>query len=673
MSGILGLYNLKGCPVEPSHLEQMTQSLAHRGPDGSQTWIEGALGLGHRMLWTTPESLLEILPVVHEDGNLVMTADARLDNREELVEALNLPRHLVEKITDSDIILAAYSTWGEQCPDYLIGDFAFVIWDRQQQHLFCARDHFGVKPFYYHAAAHRFAFASEMKALLCLPEMPRHLNEVRLGDYLTLTLDDPVITIYQDILRLPPATCMVVTPTGIRSWSYWQLNAERELNLDSDEAYALQFRQIFTEAVRCRLRSAFPIGSHLSGGLDSSSVTCVARNLLETTQKTLHTLSLTFDVVSECDERPYINAVLDQGDVIPHYIAGDQISPLSDLEEVFQYEDEALIGPSHFYPWHLNQAAQTQGLRVCLDGFDGDTVVGHGVARLAELALQEQWQTFALEARAVAINFANFNTSALGLLKAYGLPCLTHFCRRGQWIKFGRSLQQIHRHFGLSRKAMLKEYGLKALTPAPLLQVWQALRGRALPSATAPSLANPQFAERIGLEQRLQQFETADSELSTVRADQWQALTNGTIAYTLEQADQYAARFAIELRHPFLDKRLVEFCLSLPAEQKMWQGWTRMVMRRGMAGVLPEAIQWRRDKMDATPNFIDGLVNRDRPLLEAVMTSKLQHIESIANLQVLQTAYQRLTTTQRSTDADRMTVWQIASLTTWLEHHGMTL
>jgi asparagine synthase (glutamine-hydrolysing) len=673
MSGITGIYNLDGCPVAPALLEQMTQRLAHRGPDGTHTWVEGACGLGHRMLWTTPESLLEKLPSVHERGDFVITADARIDNREDLAKVLNLPQRPLEKITDSDFILAAYETWGEQCPEYLVGDFAFAIWDQRQQHLFCARDHFGVKPFYYHASARLFTFASEMKALLCLPDVPRRLNEVRLGDYLTLTLEDQVITIYQDIQRLPPATSLVISPAGMRSWSYWHLDAQRELSLDSDAAYAATFRQIFTEAVQCRLRTAFPIGSHLSGGLDSSSVTCVARNLLEPTPQTLHTLSLTFDVLSECDERSYINTVLEQGDLIPHYIPGDQISPVSNLDEVFEYEDEALLGPGHFYPWYLDEMAHKQGLRVCLDGFDGDTVVGHGVARLAELALQGQWQTFAHEAKAVAINFTNFNTSPLELLAHYGLPCLTQFVRHGQWIKFMRSLHEIHHYFGVSRKALLKDYGLKAIAPAPVLHLWQKVRGRASTDPAPPLLANPTFAKRVGLEQRMQALQRPESGLFSARAQQHQSLTSGVIAYALEQADQYAARFSLEMRHPFLDKRLVEFCLALPAEQKMCDGWTRMVMRRGMAGILPEAIQWRQGKMNATPNFNDGLVNRDRHRLDAILAAKLHHIAGVADLQVFQAAYQRLTTQKSGSNQDRMTVWQITSLITWLEHHGMTL
>src|SRR3989454_9825112 len=279
----------------------MLARLAHRGPDGAGVWSGGAVGLGHRLLHTTPESLREHLPLASGDGTLVLTADARIDNRGELLAALGRG----VEATDAELILAAYERWGERCPEHLLGDFAFVIWDARRATLFCARDHFGVKPFYYyHAPGRLFCFASEIKGLLALAEVPRRLNETRVADYLVPLLEDKVITFYQDILRLPPAHRMTVTRQGVRIEQYWALDPEREIRMKSDADYAAAFREIFTEAVRCRLRSAFPVGSMLSGGLDSSSIVCVARQLLaQDGGETLHTFSPVFDDVREGGER----------------------------------------------------------------------------------------------------------------------------------------------------------------------------------------------------------------------------------------------------------------------------------------------------------------------------------------------------------------------------------
>ncbi|HEY3131845.1 MAG TPA: lasso peptide isopeptide bond-forming cyclase, partial [Acidobacteriota bacterium] len=341
MSAITGVYFMDGRPLDPADLKRMLKTVAHRGPNGSGLWFRGPVGLGHRMLWTTPESLRETLPLIHQTGDLVITADARIDNREELVSLLNINGRPLGEIADSELILRAYEKWGDSCPEKLLGDFAFAIWDAKKKLLFCARDHFGVKPFYYYRSDHAFIFASEIKALLSLQEVPRRLNEVRVADYLMSMLEDKEITFYQGILRLQPAHCISVTREGAQIRSYWALDPTREIRYNSDGEYADAFREIFTEAVRCRLRSAFPVGSMLSGGLDSSSIVCVARQLLaQEGSRQLHTFSATFENVPECDESQFINAVVARNGLQFHYVPCDQLSPLAGLDTLLAQQDE---------------------------------------------------------------------------------------------------------------------------------------------------------------------------------------------------------------------------------------------------------------------------------------------------------------------------------------------
>ncbi|MEO0970581.1 MAG: asparagine synthetase B, partial [Cyanobacteria bacterium J06639_18] len=187
MSGIAGIKYLDNSLLHRADLVLMLDTLAHRGPDGADIWVDGNIGLGHRMLWTTPESLIEKQPLVDRVRNLAIAADARIDNREELISQLSLDNSpsdrplnqninqnnsCLKTVTDSQLILEAYKKWGEDCLEYLVGDFAFAIWDGCKQTLFCARDHFGVKPFYYYQSDQVFIFASEIKALLCLPQVP---------------------------------------------------------------------------------------------------------------------------------------------------------------------------------------------------------------------------------------------------------------------------------------------------------------------------------------------------------------------------------------------------------------------------------------------------------------------------------------------------------------------
>ena len=691
MSAIVGIDYLDGLSVDRADLALMLETLAHRGPDGVDIWLNGSVGLGHRMLWTTPESLIEKQPLVDRVSDLAIAADARIDNREELISQLNLSDYPndfpSDKVTDSKLILETYKKWGEHCPEYLLGDFAFAIWDGSQKILFCARDHFGVKPFYYYKSEQVFIFASEIKALLSLAQVPCRLNETRIGDYLALMMEDKAIATYRDILRLPPAHSMVVSPDDSRSWCYWELNPHREIELPSNEAYAQEFRRIFTEAVRCRLRSAFPVISHLSGGLDSSAVTSVARDLLsknennktngKTGNQKLHTISSIFEKVTECDERPFINAVLEQGGVTPHYVRGDEFGPLSNLSSIFEYEDEALLGPSHFYPWQLNHSIKQLGLRISLDGFDGDTTVSHGIKRLTELAREGKWETCIEESKAVG---KNFDTEPLSIFRSYCLPYLQESAKNWRWIGFLSAVGKIHKHFGGSRKQLIARYGIKplvasfrsSLIPRFIEKICLG-RGRSdVVKNSAKSfnpLINHKFAERIDLSKRIQQLKPPTKEVITLREEHWCNLNKGILSYTLEQIDQYAASFSIEARHPFMDKRLIEFCLALPPEQKLDGGFGRLVMRRALTGILPEKVQWRGGKTDLGPNFIDSLLVRDHQFLDQVMSEKLTNLEKYINMDFLQESYQRLISTgNKASDKDCMAVWQAAILALWLEH-----
>src|SRR2546425_255849 len=561
MSAIAGIVRLDGAPADRANLDRMLERLAHRGPDGHGLHIADSCGLGHRMLWTTPESLHERLPLTDATGELTLTADARIDNREELCSLLSAP----STVTDAELILQAYARWGERCPEHLLGDFAFALWDARRRLLFCGRDHFGVKPFYYHHRPGRlFAFASEIKGLLVLSEVPRRLNETRVADYLVPLLEDKEITFYEEIVRLPPAHRMVVTREGVRMEQYWAVDPEREIRMKSDGEYAEAFREIFTEAVRCRLRSAFPVGSMLSGGLDSSSIVCVARKLLaDDGGGKLHTFSAIFPDVPECDEREYIEAVIAGGGVEAHYVRGDLIGPLHSLEQLLHHEDEAFYSPNLYLYWALYDSASQHGIRIILDGFDGDTTVSHGIAHLTDLASSGRWPTLTRE--------------------VFGLA----------------------RRFGRSPWRILLAHVVRPLAPNWVRRSWRVLRmGRGLVEATPDGL-NTHFANRMSLLQRMRALQAQRARgPRTARQDHWQRLTWGVFPFALEVADRAAAAHGVAPCYPFFDRRIAEFCLALPPEQKLRGGWTRVVMRRALAHLVPNQVQWRGGEAGPSPEFI---------------------------------------------------------------------
>jgi len=482
----------------------------------------------------------------------------------------------------------------------------------------------GVKPFYYHYRRGKlFAFGSEIKALLRVEGVPRRLNEVMVADYLVYNFEDKEITFYQDIWRLPPACVMTVGREGAKMRKYWSLIPERELQLGSDEDYAEAYRETFTEAVRCRLRSALPVGSSLSGGLDSSSIVCVARDLLadEGGARTLRTFSAVFPDVPESDESEYIDAVVAQGGIEAHKVRCDLLNPLTAWERLLWHEDEPFFAINLFMNWGLYDCARQQNARVVLDGDGGDIVVGTGVEYLAELA------------------------------------------RRGRWMNLASEVNKLSKRLSYSRWEILLPYVLRPLAPEPARRTWRVLRGRKPEQPwSSGTVVSPDFARRINLKERYQALQgTRRGAARTLQEEHASDVTQGLNTLSFEMIDKVAAAFCVEPRHPFFDLRLVGYCLSLPPSQKLNDGWIRVVLRRALAGTLPVQVQWRGGKADLSATSTRGLLT-ERQRLRMVLDD-LQPIEDYIDAAALDGAYRRYES--QLTMADAIVVWKAATLAQW--------
>ena len=618
MSAIAGLCRTDAQPVSRREVERMVAALAHRGPGGSVTWSDRSAALGHTAPGVAVESRGETEPFVSTAGNVIV-ADARLDNRGELAAALGRPEWA--HIGDAELILAVYERWDEKGVERLLGDFAFAIWDVAHQRLFCARDHVGVKPFYYHQAPWGFLFASEIKALLTSPMVPYRLNPLRVADHLVGLLDDPAITFYHDVYRLPAAHTLTVSRSGTRLRRYWSLDPSRELGLGSAEAYADAFRACFLEAVRCRL-GGDAVGCLLSGGLDSSSITAAARDLGRSSGRgALHTFTAIFPDLPaadlrKIDERSFVDAVLAQGGLQPHYVRGDQLSPLGEVDRALWHFDEAFAAPNLYLHWELYRAARDAGARVLLDGIDGDTTVSHGLERLAGLAAGGKVVTLARELR------------ALSQRHRAGVPdLLWRFAIRPLLGRFGG-------------------------------------RSSAYP---AGSLIRPEFAQQMGMADRLEAFaRDRETPVAAPRAVHARAMRSGLVPYALELADKAAAAFGIEPRYPFFDRRLMELCLAMPTDQKLAGGWSRVVMRRALGGLLPEPIRWRSSKANLAPNFVRQLLSNDQHLLTEVILKQPGALEDYVDTAALRRVYDRYLAHPTS-ETDALTVYGAVVLGLWLQ------
>ena len=613
MSAITGIFMRNGKELDPQLMKKMNDKLSHRGPDGSSIWCEGSIGLGHQMLWTTQESIHEVLPL-EEDG-LVITADARIDNRADLCEELGIRDE--EDVSDSYFILKAYVKWGEDCPDKLLGDFAFVVWDKQEEKLFCARDHMGVKPFYYYLDDDMFVFGTEIKALFEVEGVPREINELQIAYHLSLMHYEREITSYQNIIRLPAASYLKVDNNNLNFEEYWELDINYKIHLDSDEEYEKKFLELLTEAVKCRLRSKFHAGSMLSGGLDSSSVSCIANIILKKQNRKLKTFSATFDSVPESNERYFIEKVLSSDKFDYYLINADEIGPLNEINSYFKYGDQLIIFPNTFMTWNINREAKKQGVRILLDGLEGDIVVSHGKGFLKDLAVSKRWKKLIIESlyfskkKNVNIIFIYLNIIIEILFSK---------------IKFLDSINN-YQEYKFRKKILEKK-----------------------------------FVKKISLKEKIIDLNNG-IDIHNAKDYHYYSLKSGLIQYGMESTDWMSAAFFLESRHPFYDKRLIEFCLAIPTEQKISKNWDRYIMRRAMSNILPKEVQWREKKGNLGHNHSKSMIKYNKKLLNEVIFEKNYSEDKYVDIKKIKKIYTNL---KNGNKKEIIFLWQYVILSLWL-------
>lgn len=380
MSAICAVLRFDGAPADTAGLAAVLAAMAARGPDGSAHVALGAVVLGHALNATTPEAVVEPMPWRHGGSGCIITADARLDNRAELIEALGIGAR-ARAVGDGELICAAYLRWGLDSPERLLGDFAFVLWDPRKQRLFAARDKVGMRQLVYHFAPGKlFACATDADALLHHPGVPRRANRGRMADFLVqLEAMDDHSTFFEGLERLPPAHSLTVKNGSLRLRRYWQLSPQPALRLPNDAAYADAFRSVLEEAVRSRLRAPEGrLGAMLSGGIDSGSVVALAaRERHAAATPPLVTLSA-IDTLAGCKETACVRDALE---FIPHLaplivLTADMGALRAPLTALAQAEVDPFDGHMTMVS-ALYLEAQRAGIRTVLDGAGADTTLGH--------------------------------------------------------------------------------------------------------------------------------------------------------------------------------------------------------------------------------------------------------------------------------------------------------
>jgi asparagine synthase (glutamine-hydrolysing) len=632
VSGIFGILNLDGAPAAAADLSAMATPLERRGPDRTGVWSHGAAGLGHTLLATTPELALERQPFEHAASGCVITADVRLDNRDELLAALQLTERAAV-IADGELIIEVYQAWGEEGVARLLGDFAFAIWDPKRRAMFCARDQFAVRPFYYHHGPGRlFAFASQPRAILAVPRVPYQISEGRVADFLTGELEwiDYTSTFFEGVFRLPPAHAVTVTPEGISMRRYWTLEPGPELRLPSNEAYAEALRAVFTEAVRSRLRATGPVGSMLSGGLDSSSVVAVARELVSAEGRpALPTFSAAGPDPRVCAETRAIQAAMATEGLDPHVVDYTALGSLMPALEDASWDLEEPFDFSMVLPRAMYLSAQQNGVRVLLDGIAGDTVLSDGSYTI-RLMQQGHWITALREVYALHANFGNH-------------PVWAHTLRRVRIALTPHIARRLHHHLTEPRRA---------------------------DSRVRRSLMTADLARRVSLDDRLRTLDqTTRGRLGWVpdyhreRA----AAVHPQLTAGRERYDRVASAWAVEPRDPFSDRRVVEFCVTLPGSQRLQAGWTKVIMRRAMAGRMPDTVRWRRGRSHLGVSFTRAVLEPRCSALRSQPDSIWKPLEPFVDRQKFLASWQKYF--GEGDERHRERVQQAASLAQWLTHH----
>ncbi|WOH68173.1 asparagine synthase (glutamine-hydrolyzing) [Bradyrhizobium sp. BWA-3-5] len=536
--GIFGLLTKNG-PVDADQVDRLTDLVAHRGPDGRGVRVNGNVGLGHRRLAIIDLTDDGAQPMCDRHLPIWITYNGEIYNYLELRAELEALGHVFHTASDTEVLLAAYVRWGEKCLDRFNGMWSFAIHDERDNTLFCARDRFGVKPFYYVNTATQFAFGSEIRQLLPLIGRP-FADDDLIRDFLVCGLTDHTNrTFFRSVEKLPPGHRMRVdVSTGrVEVQRYYSLAPRSSTADEADTARLL--RDLLDDATRLRLRSDVRVGTCLSGGLDSSSIaTLAARHYALGSNERFFAITAVSEQASN-NEEVYAAEVAARSELNWLRTKPSYQDFASTTETLLEVQEEPFAGPSIMMQYEVMKTARSHGVIVLLDGQGGDETL-------------------------------------LGYHRYYAAWLLDHFRRasvRGFLSAFSDAVRA-----GISpRRLLMYFFGAGSSTLREAFYRWRYtfLRNPDLPESLR------RFARKTRDAQQMQILEITETNLPML----------------LRFEDKNSMRFGIETRLPFLDYRFVEFALSLPTRIKLNKGWAKWPLRAAMQDLLPGSISWRRDKI----------------------------------------------------------------------------
>jgi asparagine synthase (glutamine-hydrolysing) len=535
LSGIAGVVMLDGAPVDQALVRRMAGFLAFRGPDAQNAWTGDSAGLAFSLLKTGGPADAVDAPF-SLDGAAWIVADARIDGRGELIDALkSAGREVGRDAPDAALVLHAYHAWGDACVERLIGDFAFAVWDGARRRLFCARDHFGVKPFYHARAGGAFVFSNTLDCVRLHPGVSGALDDVAVADFLVFNHpQDLDLTIWRDVRALPPAHTLVVEDGRVRVSRYWRLPLDPEpLRLPRVMDYVERFVDVLGSAVRDRLPENGDAAFFLSGGRDSTTLAALAREAIdrEGRRTELRGYSAFYQRLLYDDEPPFTRMAAEALGIPVRFMAVDDYDVFGRWETPELYRPEPT--DSSLLAIEADQLRQAAGhARVLFTGQGGDPALRESRSRLTRLAAHGRLLRAAREA--------------------------------AQYAWWHRRL------------------------PRPGVRTYLADRsGASRWHARVPEWIAPEFARRVGLQTRVAEWNARTPPAHPLRPEAAESLSGALWPSLFAGYDPGVTRVPIEVRHPYFDVRVIALLLSIPPSQ--WYN-DKGLPRIGMRGRLPEPL-----------------------------------------------------------------------------------
>jgi asparagine synthase (glutamine-hydrolysing) len=551
MCGFVVIVGRAGRLADRAVVERMVATIAHRGPDDSGFWSNGSVAMGFRRLAIIDRSLAAHQPMLAPDGQAVLVFNGEIFNYVELRDELRSLGHQFHSTGDTEVLLAAWRQWGENCVDHLVGMFAFVIWDERRRVLFGARDRFGVKPLFAYRGKDVVMLASEIKAIQASGLYEHEENwEAIAGYLLTGTLDDGVATCFRGIEHIPPAHSFNLAFDGsLRQRRYFDL-PEQTLERTDDAPEMLA--RLLEDSVRIRMRSDLPTGVCLSGGLDSTAIVCEMARRRELAHDPQPLLAFNYNT-RDYDESAYIAETLR---VTGATLVSSRVTEREmwdSMPRVMHFHDEPLHSMNALVSFDLMRLARQHGAIVVLNGQGADEILA-------------------------------------GYSSFYG-DYWTSLVASGRMREAAREIGAYARAFGVDRwkleAQVARQIGFRAVGLAPGYGLLAGVARRIL------LRRNPWFSREL--------VRNAPDRVSSpgIRLEhaQRQSLTTDPLPLLLRVEDRNSMAHGVEVRVPFLDHRLVSYALALPIDWRIRGPWNKYVLREALRGRIPESVRTRQDKM----------------------------------------------------------------------------